>query len=396
MPVDLTAGANCPVSATSRIAVSLRTGTAHADLIALLLDAEGRADGDDGVVLFSHPVSAGGAVQLDQPSDSVTVDLTSLPAAVERVLVVAQADGVADLSGCGAVTATVTADDMVAARFELISPPAMPTVQMVEIYRRQGAWKARALGDGYAAGLSRLLTVHGVEVDEDPVEPVTSPAPDSPAAVTSPAPAPPQTAASPAPAVNLSKPDLPASGKVDLVKGSGVTLRKQGQPLRQVSMGLGWDPAMSGRSVDLDASCVLLDARGKKWDAVWFMKTSGKQGAVMHSGDNLTGHGDGDDEVIRVDLDKVPSEVVLIAFTVNSFQGQPLSSVSRAFCNLRDSSGQALVHYDLQMMKGKDKGVVMATMERGTDGAWTMTARGELGKGRTYKGLLDIIKRYLP
>ena len=96
-----------------------------------------------------------------------------------------------------------------------------------------------------------------------------------------------------------------------------------------------------------------------------------------------------------MNLDKVPAEVVLIAFTVNSFQGQPLSTVSRAFCNLRDRKGTALVHYDLRMLKGEHRGVVMATLERGADGAWTMTARGDLGKGRTYRGLMGIVKSYV-
>jgi stress response protein SCP2 len=374
MAIALSPGANCPLPVTARIAVSVRTSAAHADVVALLLDGNGHADGDDGVVLFSHPVTAAGAVVLD--GDTVTIEVAKLSGAVQRVLVVAQADGVTDMTACGATTAVVSGDGGEAARFELPAPPAMPTVQLVEIYRRDGAWKARALGDGYEAGLARLLTVHGVEVTDDPVE---------------------EEGPRPAPAtarVDVTKPDLPRSGKVSLEKGARVTLRKDGEALRRVSMGLGWDPAESGRSVDLDASCVLLTARGKKWDAVWFMNTKGKNGAAMHSGDNLTGEGEGDDEVIEVDLDRVPAEVVLIAFTVNSFQGQPLSTVSRAFCTLRDRNGTALVHYDLRMLKGEHRGVVMATLERGADGAWTMTARGDLGKGRTYRGLMGIVKSY--
>ena len=157
-----------PLPATARIAVSVRTAAAHADVVALLLDGNGHADGDDGVVLFSHPVTAAGAVVLK--GDTVTIELAKLPGAVQRVLVVAQADGVTDMTACGATTAVVSGDGTEAARFELPAPPAMPTVQLVEIYRRDGAWKARALGDGYEAGLARLLAVHGVEVTDDPVE----------------------------------------------------------------------------------------------------------------------------------------------------------------------------------------------------------------------------------
>ena len=130
MAIALSPGANCPLPATARIAVSVRTSAAHADVVALLLDGNGHADGDDGVVLFSHPVTAAGAVVLT--GDTVTIELAKLPGAVQRVLVVAQADGVTDMTACGATTAVVSGDGTEAARFELPAPPAMPTVQLVD------------------------------------------------------------------------------------------------------------------------------------------------------------------------------------------------------------------------------------------------------------------------
>lgn len=194
--------------------------------------------------------------------------------------------------------------------------------------------------------------------------------------------------------VSLDKPDLPSTGKVDLSKGQGVTLRKDGAALTKVKMGVGWDPAVRGRNIDLDASCVLLDASGKKVDAVWFMKLASRDGTVQHSGDNVTGEGSGNDEVITVDLAALPKKVVLVAFTVNSFRGQALGSISRAYCNLRTDSGSPLAHYDLGAIDGKHRGVVLATMEREPGGTWSMTARGDAGKGRTYRGLMDIIQGY--
>lgn len=177
MTATLTAGGNAPLPAAREMKVTLRAAQGHADLIALLLDAADRADGDEGVVLFSHPVSAGGAVRLDQATDTITVDVGALPAAVERVLVVAQADGAPDVTGCGTLTAEVSADGSVAASASFSPLPAVATLRMVELYRRQGAWKVRALGDGYAEGLAKLLTVHGVEVTDDPAPQAVAPAP---------------------------------------------------------------------------------------------------------------------------------------------------------------------------------------------------------------------------
>lgn len=388
----LVPGANAPLPPAERLDVSVAYDRAHADVVTLLLDATGRADGDSGVALFSQPVCAGGAVRLEQDADRVTVELGSLPAAVERVLVVANADSAPTIDQTGGVTVTVAANgaDAVSARFD--TPPAHATVQLVELYRRGRTWKVRALGDGYAAGLQKLLQVHGIDASYD--EPPAAAAPPEPSAP----PPPPAADMRKAARVDLQKPDLPASGRVRLTKGEGVTLRKEGRKLTKVRMGLGWDPAERGKSIDLDASCVMLDARGGKVEAVSFMHLKSKDGSVVHTGDNLTGAGEGDDEVINVDLGLIPEEVVMLAFTVNSFSGQKFSDVANAFCRLCDGGGREQVRYDLTSetdtpLSGKHRGVVLATLER-TGEEWTMTARGDLGDGRTYRGLMPIIKGY--
>src|SRR4030095_2715769 len=116
-----------------------------------------------------------------------------------------------------------------------------------------------------------------------------------------------------------------------------VSLVKTGAPpLVRVRMGLGWDPATYGRNIDLDASCILYDDRGKDVDKVWFMSKKGARGAVRHSGDNLTGQGQGDDELIFVDLAALPPNVRTLVFTVNSFQGQAFTEVREAYCTLLD------------------------------------------------------------
>ncbi|SNQ48406.1 Tellurium resistance protein TerZ [Frankia canadensis] len=195
----------------------------------------------------------------------------------------------------------------------------------------------------------------------------------------------------PAGRVNLDK------GRVSLAKGQSVSLVKTGAPaLTRVRMGLGWDPAQRGRSIDLDASCILFDDRGKDVDKVWFMSKKGARGAVRHSGDNLTGQGDGDDETIAVDLAALPPNVVTLIFTVNSFQGQAFTEVRNAYCRLYDDvTGQELVRFDLSESK-PSTGLVMCRVqrERGTP-TWSMTAIGEFHDGKTVRAMVSPSRQYL-
>lgn len=220
---SLSPGQNTALPGATSVAITVKAHSGHVDPVALLLDAGRRADGDNGVVLFSNPEAAGGAVRLDVGADVVTIDLAALPAGIETVLVVAQADGTATVEPNGAIEATITAGGAPAASIRLDALPAVATLQVAEVYRRGTDWKVRALGDGYAEGLAKLLTVHGVEVDDD-----------GSAADAAPSPAP----AAPAPAVNLEKQRLidlrkkvETSAPPSLVKSfdsAVVSLEKQG------------------------------------------------------------------------------------------------------------------------------------------------------------------------
>lgn len=186
---DLTPGANLTLPAAATYAATLTTSAAHADLIVLCVRADGTADGDNGVALWSQPQCAGGAVRIDTARNEVTVDTRALPADIERLLIVGQADGVADFSGVGRVSAAVRADAAAVTTLRIDTPPAMPTVQIAELYRRAGQWKVRCLGDGYADGLQRLLEVHGIQVtDGGDATPASAPA--APQAPMAPPPAP--------------------------------------------------------------------------------------------------------------------------------------------------------------------------------------------------------------
>ncbi len=177
---------------------------------------------------------------------------------------------------------------------------------------------------------------------------------------------------------------------MSLQKGQRVSLVKTGAPaLTKVIMGLGWDPAKAGKDVDLDASVIAFDANHKKLEIVWFMHLTEFGGAIKHSGDNLTGAGEGDDEQIHVDLGALPAKVAALVFTINSFRGQKFTEISRAFCRLVDAgNGAELVRFDLTDSKPQT-GVLMAALRRTSAGPWEMEALGTFHDGKTGKAMVD-------
>jgi tellurium resistance protein TerZ len=186
---------------------------------------------------------------------------------------------------------------------------------------------------------------------------------------------------------------------VSLSKGQRVSLAKRdGGSLTRVRMGLGWDAVkkkglfggLKNQSIDLDASALLFDGSGNLVDQVWFQQLRSRDGAVQHTGDNLTGAGEGDDESIRVDLGALPASVATIVFTVNSFTGQDFSQIENAFCRLIDETTETeIARYDLSG-SGRHNAQIMAKVTR--DGAgWSMTALGIPASGRTFRDLLPAL-----
>ncbi|OTA20204.1 tellurium resistance protein TerZ [Xenorhabdus beddingii] len=183
---------------------------------------------------------------------------------------------------------------------------------------------------------------------------------------------------------------------VSLNKNQSVSLAKQSASLANVDFGLGWDPVTkkkgflaslfaSSDEIDLDASCILLDQSGNAIDTVWFGQLKSKCGSILHTGDNLTGEGDGDDEVIRVDLIKLPANVEYLAFTVNSFRGQTFNDVENAFCRVVDQSGKELARYKLHE-QGSHTGIIISSLRR-NGGQWDFTAHGVPCVGRTIEAM---------
>lgn len=184
---------------------------------------------------------------------------------------------------------------------------------------------------------------------------------------------------------------------INLEKGARINLSKpQGGELTKIRMGLGWDPAKKGffssGSIDLDASCLMLNSNLEMEENIYFGNLRSRCASVQHEGDNLTGDGDGDDEVIRVDLEKVPANVHHLVFTVNSYRGQSFNDVANASCRLYDDlTGKVVAEYNLTE-QGPQTGLVMVSLYRHNN-TWKLKALGDLGNGRMGSEMLDQIRQ---
>ncbi|MFD8719727.1 TerD family protein [Streptomyces sp. NPDC059629] len=382
----MTPGSNIPLP-VSRVAVDV-AAPVRLDVSGLLLTGDGKVRSDDDFIFYNQPNGPGVAYRSGGGAspDAITVDTAAVPPGIEKIVVTASPDAAGQSFQGIEPTATIrNADDgSVLATF---TPPHLGTetaLVVVEIYLRGGAWKARAVGQGYANGLAGIATDFGVTVEEP-----AAAAPEAPAVQPAPAAAPPMPAAPPAPPapgagkINLDK------GRVSLQKNQTVSLVKGGRPLlAQVKMGLGWEPAFRGKDIDLDASVIAYGPQRDHVDSCYFGKLSILNGAIKHSGDNLTGEGGGDDEVIVVDLGRIPPEVTGLVFTVNSFSGQKFTEVAKAYCRLLDAStDEELVRFDLTNAEAQT-GVMMAKLVRQFSGEWDMTAIGQFVKARTVRNMV--------
>ena len=414
-------GANIPVGAHAVRAVLSWTsgpGVPDVDASALLLQESGRVASDADFVFYNQPQHPSGAARhlgKSGSSDGLEISLTQVSPDVDRIVLAASADGGTfgqvpglHLSLSDATSGAPLADFPMSASNETAFVTG-------ELYRRGGAWKFRAVGQGYASGLAGLATDFGISVADDPAPAAAPPPPPQAGFATGPTPPPPPPppgagfAAGPTPPPPPPPPPPPAApapaaapapvnldkGRVSLVKGSRVSLVKTGAPpLTTVMMGLGWDPARGGKNIDLDASAIAFDKSGRSTALVWFSNLGDFNGALRHAGDNLTGEGEGDDEQIYVDLDRLPAEVISIVFTITSFGGQKFTQVARAFCRLVETrSGQELVRYELSDGQ-PHSAVLMAMLRRTTAGTWEMRAIGEYHDARTVKKLVDPAARW--
>ncbi|MDE5854430.1 MAG: TerD family protein [Ruminococcus sp.] len=172
---------------------------------------------------------------------------------------------------------------------------------------------------------------------------------------------------------------------INLQKGQKVDLTKGNPGLSKLIVGLGWDTNKydGGADFDLDAAAFLLGDNDKvpcDADFVFYGNLQHSSGSVIHTGDNLTGEGEGDDEVINVDLSKVPANISKISFTVTIYdadlRGQNFGQVSNAYIRVVDeATGREVIRYDLGEDFSIETAVVVGQIYK-HNGEWKFNAIG--------------------
>ena len=193
---------------------------------------------------------------------------------------------------------------------------------------------------------------------------------------------------------------------VKLQKGQKVSLSKEHAGLSKIIVGLGWDEVQQQRSffapkpqdIDCDAFALLLvDGKlASSQDIVYYGSLKHNSGSVVHMGDNLTGAGDGDDEQIVIDLNRVPAQYDRIVLAVNSYQAyerrQHFGMIQNAFIRLVDArNNNEMCIYNLTENYSNQTAMLFGEVYR-YNGEWKFNA---VGQGTTDGSISDFAKRYL-
>lgn len=197
---------------------------------------------------------------------------------------------------------------------------------------------------------------------------------------------------------------------IKLEKGQRINLEKNGTKLTHICVGVNWGAIVkkswlgkrTTEAVDLDASCAEFDVHNNVIDKVWFRHLHSYDGAIKHSGDDLTGDMDGDDgldnEVITVDLAKLNPKVEKIAFVLNSFRGQDFKTIP--FASIRIYEGtpekvkEVFATYDIAndaTFAGSVSMVMGIFYKR--NGDWKFNAIGEPTKDRNFEETIETVKQ---
>ena len=186
---------------------------------------------------------------------------------------------------------------------------------------------------------------------------------------------------------------------ISLSKGGNISLSKEDPGLNTLMVGLGWDPrATDGGDFDLDASAFMLTASEKvrgEGDFVFFNQTRSADGSVVHTGDNRTGGGDGDDEAIEISLAKVPADIQKVAFSVTIYDAdnrkQNFGMVRNAYIRcVNKDTGKEIARFDLSEDASIETAMIFGEVYRDNAGGWKFRAVGQGFKG----GLGPLAKNY--
>jgi stress response protein SCP2 len=200
---------------------------------------------------------------------------------------------------------------------------------------------------------------------------------------------------------------------INLTKGQRVDLTKGNPGLSKIMVGLGWDPVQSGggggflgslfgggggANIDCDASVIMLGANDRlqnNKDVIYFGNLRSSDGSVQHSGDNLTGDGDGDDEQIMIDLNRVPANIQKLVFVVNIYdcvkRKQHFGMIRNAFIRVvNPSNDKELIHYNLTDDYNGKTCLITGELYRHNN-EWKFAA---IGTGTNAAGLSEVVRSY--
>ena len=172
---------------------------------------------------------------------------------------------------------------------------------------------------------------------------------------------------------------------ISLSKGANISLSKEAPGLSKIQVGLGWDTrATDGAAFDLDGAVFLLNSSGKvrsDSDFIFYNNLKSSDGSVVHSGDNRTGEGEGDDETVSIDLTKVPADVdkVVLGVTIHDAESrrQNFGMVGKAFIRcINAGNNQEIARYDLSEDSSTEGAMIFGEVYRnGAD--WKFRAIGQ-------------------
>ncbi|MFY9221339.1 MAG: TerD family protein [Blastocatellia bacterium] len=185
---------------------------------------------------------------------------------------------------------------------------------------------------------------------------------------------------------------------ISLQKGGNISLTKAEPGLEKIIVGLGWDArSTDGAAFDLDASIFMVTAAGKvrsDYDFIFYNNRVSTDGSVEHLGDNTTGVGEGDDEVIRIDLMKIPAEITRLVFAVSIYEAearrQNFGMVASAFIRiLNNATRSEISRYDLSEDASLETSMIFGEVYRHNT-EWKFKAVGQGFRG----GFAELIRTF--
>lgn len=191
--------------------------------------------------------------------------------------------------------------------------------------------------------------------------------------------------------IRIFLPNAPKRQKVAFAMEKGGVLDLP-MTLNKITVGLGWDT--DDGKVDLDVSAVLFDKANKFLESVYYGRLHSQQHGIKHSGDNLTGEGEGDDEQIQCELTRIGTKVHQVFFVVNIYTPKKtFKRVANPYCRVvDDATGQELCRFALRENAASENGLIISRIQREAGGRWGFHALGIPCQGRTFKDSLPAMQ----